>query len=587
MRISYGLALAGFGASLVMIPTPTGVAADYDAAYVGMTVPNPVRAGDVFAVTVTMRNMGTQPWEGWPIRLRTINPTNHTVWGTDYILIAQGSVVPPGSNYVFRSNLRAPRETGPASFQWQVCQDATLWFGETTPSRTLEVLARPPAAGTRISAARNPDGPAVLHSTDLEYVGSFKPPKTVGEARGAFSECGVVLRPMPDGRDRLFMNYTHPAQVLFEVEIPPLVKIENGQHAALNTAALKKIWGGLSLTPPGESTLSPNGGFVWDEGSHTLIWTWYHGYKTGEAPPLLGATTLSEDGTKTSFGPWRVVTPAGGLYKSYWGGVLRLSSEFASQYTGGRTLALGFGGYYSICASASRGPALGVVPEPDPGQTSVSVTPLLHYPDASPAPRDGDYFNANCGFWNQQPRDFNHGTWTYDDYCRAGVWIETPSAHGYLAFVRVGTGRLGYDFGSITDTARAEYWYWYDPKELGEAAAGRRSPWQTMPVSMTKVRYPLGLTVTGACFDPRTQLVYVCVSWAYPDGRESYPIVHVYRVGPVPASANAPVEVRWSEGILESSASLPGSWDPVLNAASPYRPDAALAEVQRYYRVRQ
>ena len=108
-----------------------------------------------------------------------------------------------------------------------------------------------------------------------------------------------------------------------------------------------------------------------------------------------------------------------------------------------------------------------------------------------------------------------------------------------------------------------------------------------MPVSVAKVRYPLGLTVTGACFDPRTRLVYVCVSWAYPDGLESYPIVHVYRVHPVPASTNAPVEIRWSEGILESSASLPGGWDSVPNAASPYRPEAGLASIRQYYRVRQ
>ena len=100
-----------------------------------------------------------------------------------------------------------------------------------------------------------------------------------------------------------------------------------------------------------------------------------------------------------------------------------LPIEFAKQYTGGQTLALGFGGYYSICAAASRGPALGAIAQPNPQQNSVSVTPLLHYPAESPAPRDGDYFNANCGFWQDQPADREHGLWTYDDYCRAGVWI--------------------------------------------------------------------------------------------------------------------------------------------------------------------
>lgn len=502
----------------------------YDAAYVRMTVPDQVRAGEVFTVSITMRNLGTTPWQGWPIRLRSLSPKTNTVWGTDYILIAQGIEVRPGSEYTFRSQLRAPRVPGLASFQWQVCQDAVVWFGQTTPARSIEVIARPPAVSTPVaSAARSSDGKAVLKVADFEYAGSFKPPRTVNDARGAFSESGLALRPGPGGRDRLLLNYTHPTQVLFEVGIPPLVKIEDGRHAGLNSAELGRVWGSLKLTPRDEPSISPNGGFVWIEQAHTLFWTWYHGYKTGEAPPVLGATRLSEDGQATSFGPWRVTAP-GGLYKSYWGGVIALPNAFAGRHTGGQTLALGFGGYYSICAAASRGPALGAIPMPDPQQTAVPVTPLLHHPHGSPAPRDGDYFNANCGFWSEQPRDLDHGIWSYDDWCRAGVFVETPSAHAYVAFVRLGTGRLGYDFGAITSAGAAEYWYFYDPQELGEAAAGQRQPWQTVPVSMTKVSYPLGRTATGACFDPKARLLYVCVNWAYPDGRESYPVIHAYRV---------------------------------------------------------
>jgi hypothetical protein len=510
-------------------PGGTLAAAEFDAAFVGLSAPRQVQAGEVFAAIITVRNTGTQPWEGWPFRLRSVNPANNTVWGTDYILIAQGTVVQPGSNYVFRSNLRAPLRAGEASFQWRVCKDGTLWFGESTPAQSIEVLEAPLARAARTPAAREPSGLPVLSASNLVYAGSFKPPKAVGEARGAFSECGITLHPMADGKNRMFLNYTHPAQSLFEVEIPPLVKVENGSHASLNTAPVSKVWGALSVTPPGESPISANGGFVWNESKRTLIWTWYHGYKTGEAPPFLGASTLSEDGAVKSFGPWRVSEPSG-LYKSYWGGVLTLPDAFAAQYTGGQTLALGFGGYYSICASASRGPALGAIPEPDPQQTSVPVTPLLHYPETNPAPRDGNYFNANCGYWGQQPADVEHGTWTYDDYCRAGVWIETPSAQAYLAFVRLGTGRLGYDFGAITDADTSEQWYLYDPTELGQSAIGQTKPWLVMPYSITQARYPLGRTVTGACYDSKAQLVYVCVNWAYPEGLESYPIVHAYRV---------------------------------------------------------
>jgi hypothetical protein len=231
----------------------------------------------------------------------------------------------------------------------------------------------------------------------------------------------------------------------------------------------------------------------------------------------------------TSFGPWRLSVPHG-LYKSYWGGAVQLPVAFAQHYTSGNTLALGFGGYYSICGSASRGPALGAIPLPNPEQVAVPVTPLLHSPHPMPAIRDGDYFNANCSFWSEQPRDPNHGTWSYDDWCRAGVFIDTPSAHAYLALVRLGTGRLGYDFGTITSAGSAEYWYFYDPADLGEAAIGQKHPWQVEPASRRKVSYPLGRTVTGACFDSKTRRLYLCVTWAYPEGRENYPVIHVYRV---------------------------------------------------------
>jgi hypothetical protein len=158
----------------------------------------------------------------------------------------------------------------------------------------------------------------------------------------------------------------------------------------------------------------------------------------------------------------------------------------------------------------------------------VPVTALLYHPHASPAPRDGDYFSANCGFWSDPPSGPAQGSWTFDDWCRAGVFVDAPAAHAYIAFVRLGTGRLGYDFGTITSAGAAECWYFYDPKDLGEAALGAKRPEQIAPSSMARVSYPCGRTVTGACFDSRTARLFLCVTWAYPEGLESYPVVHAY-----------------------------------------------------------
>jgi hypothetical protein len=81
---------------------------DFDSEFVDMVVPERVLAHEVFPVTITVRNTGTQAWEGWPVRLRSVHPPNHRIWGTDYILIAQGTAVKAGETYTFRSYLKAP-----------------------------------------------------------------------------------------------------------------------------------------------------------------------------------------------------------------------------------------------------------------------------------------------------------------------------------------------------------------------------------------------------------------------------------------------------------------------------------------------
>jgi hypothetical protein len=512
-------------------PTASAPKPDYDAAFVGMKVPEKVITDQVFPAAVTFRNTGAKAWWCEAVRLRFVGPRDSLNWGTNFILIRQGFSVKPGAEYTFRSYLKAPSRAGKVVFQWQVNKDGRTWFGERTPARTIQVDSRPAEPATAPAPAeQEPSGKKVLTFEDFEYVGSFKPPKRVKGARGAFSESGLALRETADGAKRLFMNYTHPAQVLFQIEIPPLVKVQDGRHAPLKVAEVKKIWGTIRAPKAGQEAIGPNGGFVWDEGRKMLYWTSYHGYKTGAAPPVLGASKLEDDGGITHYGPWYIPKSVA-YYKSYWGGATRLSKDFADKYTGGRTLALGFGGYYSICAPASRGPALGAISEPDPAKKTVDIVELLYYGHGAMAPRDGDYLNANCGFWGEQPDSPTKGYWTYDDWARAGVFVDSPAKHGYIAFVRLGTGRMGYDFGAIGSAGQSQQWYVYDPADLGKAAKGLTKPYKIVPRSMTKVRYPLGSLVTGSCYDEKAGLLYLCTAWAYNDGeRESYPCVHVYRL---------------------------------------------------------
>ena len=71
------------------------------------------------------------------------------------------------------------------------------------------------------------------------------------------------------------------------------------------------------------------------------------------------------------------------------GGVVKIPDWFASAYTGGKTLGVGFGGYFSIIGNGGGwGTALVATSVPNinnnPDQTGVDYVPLLGYPIGSP-----------------------------------------------------------------------------------------------------------------------------------------------------------------------------------------------------------
>jgi len=529
------LLTAGVSVSFSAEAAP-GATAEFDAKYVKMEIPKQVLTDQVFLAKITIKNTGSQAWKEASRShtcLRSQDPQDNLTWGTNYIIQGQGTEVKPGEEFTFTSNLKAPSTPGEAGFKWRAAKATDgVFFGEATAREVVRVEKRPepPPQPPPLQARA---GKHVLAFEDFEYAGSFKVPAQVGGGGAGYSESGLALRKTKDGGKRLFMNYTHPHGTLFEVGIPGLVKVEDGNHAPLKTAEVRKVWGpiGMKIPKTGDvESIGINGGFWWDESKRTLYWTWYHGYWTGGALPILGASRLEDDGKITYCGPW--IAPN---MKHHWGGVTKLSKDFADQYTGGRTLALGFGGYYSICGPCSRGPALGAVSEPDPAKATVDLVALLAYANGAIAPRDGDYFSANCGFWAEPPDNPMKGYWTYDDWSRSGVFISLPDKHGYIAFVRLGTGRLGYDYGSIGSAGASQYWYFYNPEDLGEAAKGMKKAGDVMPQSRTKVTYPGGnggrnAFISGSCFDEEERLLYLFKTGSIPVGRECHPCVHVYRV---------------------------------------------------------
>jgi hypothetical protein len=241
------------------------------------------------------------------------------------------------------------------------------------------------------------------------------------------------------------------------------------------------------------------------------------------------ATRLNMDGTKENVSYWHVPGDKG-KYKSWWAGVTRLSKEFADTYTGGRDMAVGFGGYYSICGSASRGPAIGAIAKPG-GTTgsTLDLVPMMTYADPAASIRNGRYLPV-VGYWDEPfPASPWEGWWTYNDICHAGVFIDLPDKKGYLAFVELVVGRIGYDYGGYnTDGHEEDGWYFYSLDDLGQAALGNIVPDSIKPKSMATVTYPLGGgPVQGACFDEEERMMYLYTQWSLDNGR---PIVHAYRI---------------------------------------------------------
>ena len=526
-----------------------------NAAFVSCEVPTSLVTNQVFRGEITMRNTGTTTWGQYagqtPVTLVSTSPNFNTTWGTYFIIQGQGSSVAPGATFTFGSYLMAPETPGDYTFSWR-CQRWIPGGGSVPPDLNQVPFIGAEAVGPVIrvsqrSEQRPPPPPhqeGLLDHTDLDYAGSFLVPGIAGE-EDVYTDSALTLRTNGATKQLLLWTGTYHSR-LYEIAVPELVKIANKDYSSVKTASLVRDWGLLDYGTIGGEGITATGGMYLDESTGNLYWTHSNGYFTGgpSAFPQLLATHLNADGTKNNIGYW-YIPDTGTPYKGYWGGVIKLSQSFSNTYTGGRDLAMGFGGYYSICGTASRGPALGAIARPGASGSKLDLLVMMTYPDPIACPREGNYFD-NIGYWSTQPANPWTGSWTGQDDCRAGVFIDLPDKKGYLAFSTQGVGRLGYDYGGYnTDGHYQQCWYFYDIHDLGEAALGQKSVSSLVPISYDIIEYPLRASaVTGACFDPDERLLYLYVKRSLNNNR---PIIHVYRIttsSPNHAPVLAPIGSR-------------------------------------------
>ena len=298
-------------------------------------------------------------------------------------------------------------------------------------------------------------------------------------------------------------------------------------------------------------------GLYYDQNLGRLYWNygdWYNMVYGGN--PSLGYSLLNDStGVGMGVGYWSLTNRPEKFDR---GGTLRIPQWFADRFTGGKSLAVGFGGYFSGVAGASFGPALAAVSDPDPvvnpDRSSLDNVPLIGYPSNAPdrAHRDPDYNSFYestdgspdpAGAWN--PLN-GVGYWTWSDIIfGAAAWIDTPQLGGVLFIAKVGQGNVWYETSNLHADRGAFEWFVYDPKDLAAVASGAKQQWQIQPKyiwidnvlqlneATTGWEGEGGMQVGGVTFDSTTNRLYVLVNGAWKDGCcEWYPQVYAYQVQP-------------------------------------------------------
>ena len=288
----------------------------------------------------------------------------------------------------------------------------------------------------------------------------------------------------------------------------------------------------------------PVNGLLWDPVKQGLWWAYGEPYNTvNRDAPSVGFTEFHVGDSIAATTPLRL--HEAGQANHWTRGCIVLIPQRYVDLLGGRRLGAGCGGYYSIIAGGSWGPALTAFDPERPSDHAV----LLGYPVSSDqrVVRPGDYFlsdtaGSGSGWMGRNPSG-NQGTWTGADEIGgeggAGAVLFTDSAlgRGVLFWASQGTGRIGYDSGSITAASRKNRLYIYDPEKLLAVYRGQLDR-ALSPESVVDWPSPPGFLegrVGGIAQDPDDPAVFYMVQTAaYQNGVEMYPVIHRYRLTAVP-----------------------------------------------------
>jgi hypothetical protein len=434
---------------------------------------------------------------------------------------------------------------------------------ETAASQPPKKLARPSPDTSPLAPAKPPAPAAVgdllkkplITDKDLTYLGAFSmPPRGGGGASTAHTYGGLTHRYVKGELRFLSTSHANDGGQVYEVKFP-------GLSTAASPPVAKPVsdWADVYS---GKRWVDNDGGFsrldnavhtyglYWSEQRKRLYWNYGHWYNASSpSNPALGFSTLDDAaGKATGVGAWRFRDRGEKFVR---GGCVEIPQWFADRFTKGKTLGVGFGGYFSITASGSMGPALCAVAHPDPVAVPhkgfLEPVPLLGYPHTPKPPGPPDRCHRNTDYKTEfdgwKPSG-GVGYWTWEDQIwGGGTWLDLPEKHAVLFFCVLGHGRVWYE-QSVTHAERGKYWCLaYHPRDLAAVAQGHKKQWEIQPAASWEVAFGKGLgpnlsgwegepnqMVCGATFDPRDRRLYVLVRNVWRTEVEYYPRVYCWQV---------------------------------------------------------
>lgn len=383
--------------------------------------------------------------------------------------------------------------------------------------RLDQVLRRTSARGTRHrpgQATPDPGDSQLLSQSDFTYLGAYKVPRDPMVGYESFFGNGLALRYEGPNVHLLSAGFktssvNHGVYEWGDVT-PSTGGADPTNPASYTTATVLKAYGDVysgkkNVIYKGVETelitqLDGTLGLHWDDVDQRLYWCYGFGYSDGNPLDVdswnIGYSTLDyAAGTGAGFGPWRL---SGQSWKAAMGGFVAVPSAYATTYLGGKRLAVGLGGYYSVhaIADASMGPSLTAIdPVSASEETALSNTPLVGYwpfatspgPTAGRCNRPEDMLLAARSEYVLEP-SWPANKMSWNDRVEGAVWIDTGTKRGVVFVGQYGRDYTQYVSSDMYSSRYGHYWAVYDPDDFTPASGTERHAIQ--PASIFDVTYP-------------------------------------------------------------------------------------------------